>query len=346
MKHPLAVLTTLAVLISVGATGVVRAGASGPTGPSHVRLGFLPNLTQAPALVGVSSGAFQAALGPRTRLRTVTFGAGPAAIEALYSGAIDAAYIGPSPAINAHVRSRGQALRVVAGSTSGGTFLVVRSRITAPDQVRGARLATPQLGGTQDIALRSWLDGHEMRTTLEGSGDVTIVAQDNAQTLAAFRAGAIDGAWVPEPWATRLVREGGGHVLVDERTLWPSGRFPSAVLVVRSDFLRAHREIVSALIIGHLDAIQLIERFPARAQSLVNETLTAIMGKPLPAATLAASWPHLTFTTDPDLSSMAVMARRSEALALLPNDDIATIADLSVLHDIERARQTARRSDR
>src|SRR6266852_7514405 len=199
-------------------------GSQSPTtssGQLIVRLGYFPNLTHAVALVGVERGIFQNALGSNVKLETKTFNAGPALIEALFAGDIDIGYVGPSPAINGYVKSHGEALRIIAGAASGGALFIVRpgANIQSPQDLSGKRIATPQLGGTQDVALRYYLQQHGLKTTDKG-GTVQVLPTDNANILTLFKTGAIDGAWVPEPWATRLVVEGHGQVFVDERSLW------------------------------------------------------------------------------------------------------------------------------
>ena len=181
--------------------------------PVTVRLGYFPNLTHAPALVGVEKGYFTKELG-RNKLETKTFNAGTDAVTALFSDALDISYIGPNPAINAYAKSKGEAIRIISGAASGGAALVVKPNITSPEQLKGTTLATPQLGNTQDVALRSWLKSNGLKTDTNGGGDVSIKPQDNGDTLTAFKQGQIAGAWVPEPWATRLIQEGGGKVLV------------------------------------------------------------------------------------------------------------------------------------
>jgi NitT/TauT family transport system substrate-binding protein len=199
---------------------------SAPSGPADtLSLGYFANVTHAGPVYGVQSGIYQRQLGS-TKLKTQVFNAGPAAIEALFAGAVDAVYVGPGPAVNAYLRSRG-AVVLVAGATSGGASLVVRPTITDARQLRGKRIADPQTGGTQDIALRTYLKGNGYAEDKQGAGDVTIISQENSQSLNAFKNGDIDGAWVPEPWASRLVLEGGGTVLVDEKSLWPGGRAPA-----------------------------------------------------------------------------------------------------------------------
>src|SRR5688572_88438 len=254
------IIRTLAVTAAaaLAVTGLSACGddaeaGGGSGGASTLRLGYFPNITHAPALIGVNKGLFQQALGD-TKLEAKTFNAGPAAVEALFSGAIDATYIGPNPAINAHVQSRGEAIRIISGATSGGALLVVKPSIDSPADLKGKKVASPQRGGTQDVALRNWLKTNNLKADLQGGGDVSIVPQENAQTLETFRSGQIDGAWVPEPWATRLVQEGGGKVLVDERSLWPDGRFVTTHLIVRTKFLQEHPDAVRRLVEGQVQA--------------------------------------------------------------------------------------------
>jgi NitT/TauT family transport system substrate-binding protein len=309
-----------------------KAGA-GPEAPTKVRLGYFPNVTHATALVGVESGIFKTALGPNT-LETKTFNAGPAAVEALFSGALDASYIGPNPAINAYVQSGGDAIRIVSGATSGGALLVVKPSINGPADLKGKKVASPQRGGTQDVALRYWLRSNGLKSDLEGGGDVSVVPQENAQTLETFRSGQIDGAWVPEPWATRLVQEGGGKVLVDERSLWPDGKFVTTHLVVRTKFLRDHPDAVHRLVEGQVQANDLVNSNPAEAQRLVNQAITTITGKGIAPAVLEASWKNMEFTNDPVASSLTVSADHATEVGLLEKVNLTGIYDLSILNSV------------
>ena len=269
-----------------------------------LRLGYFPNVTHAPAIIGVDTGLFQEALGTTATLETVTFNAGTEAIEALFSGAIDASFIGPNPAINGYAQSDGAALRIVAGTTSGGASLVVREGIDSPEDLAGATLATPSLGNTQDVALRAWLLEQGYETDTSGGGDVSITPQENADTLAALQSGTLDGAWVPEPWATRLVLEGGGHVLVDEADLWPDGDFVTTHLIVATEFLDEHPDAVKALIVGLGQAIDQAAADAAAAQLIVNDGIEAITTKRLADETITGAWANLRFTLDPITASL------------------------------------------
>ena len=218
---------------------VAPACAQGPV--TTMRVGAFPNITHAQAMVGKANGWFEKAMGPQVKVQWTSFNAGPSAIEALFAGAIDMTYVGPNPAINGYVRSNGEALRVVAGAASGGASLIVRSDsgINKPEDFHGKRVASPQFGNTQDVALRNWLRNHGMKTNDKG-GDVQIVPMANPDQLTLFLKKDLDAAWAPEPWATRLIHEGNGRLFVDERTLWPNGQFVIGLLVVNTKFLNAH----------------------------------------------------------------------------------------------------------
>ena len=302
--------------------------------PDLVRLGYFANVTHAPAIVALEQGYFAEALGPDVKLEPRTFNAGPEAVEALFSEALDLTYIGPNPAINAFAQSGGEAIRIVAGATSGGAALVVEPSITAPAQLVGKKLASPQLGNTQDVALRSWLKGQGLSANLEGGGDVSVLPQANAQTLETFRAGEIQGAWVPEPWATRLVLEGGGSVLVDEKSLWPDGRFVTTHVVVRTRFLEEHRDLVAALLRAHVRAIDFLNAEPAKSREIVNAGIAKLAGKALPAAVIEGAWGNLSFTVDPIAASLRKSAEDATAVGLLEPVKLDGIYDLAALNQI------------
>jgi NitT/TauT family transport system substrate-binding protein len=303
-----------------------------------LRLGYFTNITHAPALVGLEKGIFADKLGPNVTLTPSVFAAGPAAVEAIFSGAIDATYVGPNPAINAFAKSNGEAVRIISGATSGGAFLVVNPSIAKPADLKGKKVATPQLGNTQDVALRSWLKANKLSSDTQGGGDVSVVPQDNAQALEAFKAGSIAGAWVPEPWATRMVQEGKGKVLVDEKTLWPGGQFVTTQLMVRTAFLKDHPDIVQHLLEGQVAATDFINANPAEAKTLANQAIQKVAGKALPQAVLDAAWPNMTFTNDPIASSLRTGADNAKAVGLL---DAATkldgIYDLTLLNKVLKA---------
>lgn len=311
-------------------------GSGSDGGATTLRLGYFPNLTHASAIVGVEDGLFADALGSDVELKTTTFNAGPAAVEALFSGAIDATYIGPGPTVNAYVKSKGKALKVISGATSGGAALVVKKDITSAAQLRGKKIATPQLGNTQDVALRFWLQEQGLKTTKEGGGDVKITPQENGQTLDTFAQGKIDGAWVPEPFVSRLVAAG-GTVLLDERDLWPGGKFVTTHLVVRTEYLEKHPTAVEKLLQGQVRATQQINADPAKARQTVGDYIGEQSGKPLRPEILAAAWKGLTFTDDPLPETLLLGAEHAAAVGLIDKPELDGLYDLGPLNTTLKA---------
>jgi sulfonate transport system substrate-binding protein len=297
-----------------------------------LNLGYFPNVTHAPAVIGVQEGIFDEALGD-AEVSYSTYNAGTEASEALLTGAIDATFIGPNPAINAFAESDGE-IKIISGTTSGGASLVVAEGIESPEDLEGTTLATPSLGNTQDVALRAWLAEEGYETDQSGGGDVSITPQDNADTLSTFIDGSIDGAWVPEPWATRLVQEGGGHVLVDEADLWPEGQFVTTHLIVRTDYLEENPQNVKALIEGLLDAIDVANDDPEAAQTTTNDGIEEITSNRLEDATIAGAWENLQFTSDPIASSLEESKNDAVEAGLLEDVDLEGIYDLSILNSV------------
>lgn len=334
-------LRTAAVLILAAATAALTGCAAstaadtptaGGTPASTIRVGYFDNVTHAPALVGIHNGLLQKALG-KTTLKTTQFNAGPAEIEALSAGAIDAAYIGPSPAINSYLKSAGQSLKIVSGVAIGGAALVVKGDITSADQLKGKTIATPQLGNTQDVALRYWLSKKGLHTSTTGGGDLTIAPTDNAQALTAFQAGKIDGAWVPEPWVSRFVIDGGAKVLVDEASLWPGGKFPTTVLAVSASFLKAHPQTVKALVQGNADAVAALKD-PATAAADINAQLKADTGKTLATGVLVRALDHVAFDTDPDAGAFPTLVQHAATVGLGTKGSLKGLFDLTALNAV------------
>jgi NitT/TauT family transport system substrate-binding protein len=301
-----------------------------------LRLGYFPNVTHAAAVVGVAKNFFSDALGANVTLEPKTFNAGPEAVEALFSGGLDATFIGPNPSINAFKQSNGEAIRIVAGATSGGAFFVVRDGINTAQDLKGKTVGTPQLGNTQDVALRTWLESQGLTGTAEGGGDVHITPQSNSQNVDTFVAGQIDGAWVPEPYATKMV-QAGGHVLVDERDLWPNGQYVTTQLIVRTEFLQQHRDVVKALIKGLMTATDYVNNSPGDAQQTVAASIAQITGTdPMAASLLTPVWSNLTFTLDPITASLQTSADSAKELGFIDDSNLSGIYDLSVLNEVLR----------
>jgi len=346
-SHPLrrraAAVISVVALAMVGAacsssskSNAVNAGTTAKAKAVTLRLGYFPNVTHAPAMVGVESGRFKSALGPNVKLDLKTFNSGSEAVTAIIAGALDASFVGPNPAINAFQKTKGE-VRIVSGTASGGAYLVVKKSINSAADLKGKKVATPQLGNTQDVALRTWLNTQGLHETKDG-GDVTVVPQENSVTLTSFEQGSIDGAWVPEPWATRLVDEGGGKVLIDEATLWPQGKYVTTVLLVTKSFLDAHPDVVQSLIDGLAGSIEEITSDPAQAKSEVNKNIESVTGKSLKPNLIDASFAHITFTLDPLESTLQTSADHAKALGFLDSSDLKGLVDLTLLNKVLAAK--------
>jgi len=302
-----------------------------------VRVGAFPNITHPQAMVGKANGAFEKAMGPNVRIEWKSFNAGPSAIEALFAGAIDMTYIGPNPAISGYVRSGGQALHVVAGASSGGAALVVRndSGIGKATDFHGKKVASPQLGNTQDVALRAWLRTNGMKTTDKG-GDVQVIPLANPDQLTLFLKKDLDAAWAPEPWATRLIREGNGRLFLDERTLWPNGQFVCANLIVNSKFLKEHPEIVKSWLRAHVELTDWINVNLPQAKKVLNQQIQKETGKALPDAVLDEAFGRLQVTYDPLRASLLTSAKSAFDAGFLGRQmpDLSHLYDLSLLNQV------------
>jgi NitT/TauT family transport system substrate-binding protein len=322
------------------AAGGERAGA--PTaiktsGPVTLHLAYFPNLTHAQAIVGLARRTFADSLGPTVRIDAKAFNAGGAEITALLSGDIDIGYIGPSPAINGFVRSKGADLRIIAGAVSGGAQLIVRDGggiATAADFAK-KKVADPQLGATQDVALRTWLEQNGLAAEEQG-GNVKVIPADNATTLLAFQKGDIDAAWVPEPWATRLMQEGGGTLFLDEKDLWPNGQFITTNVIVRTGFLDKHPDVVLNFLRAHVETTAWIAANAEEAKTLVNKGIQDITGKPLAQKVIDAAWQNIQVTNDPLAAAALKSADSAFALGFLgaSKPDLSKLFALDLLNKV------------
>ena len=302
-----------------------------------VRVGAFPNITHAQAMVGKANGAFEKALGSAAKLQWVSFNAGPSAIEALFAGALDMTYIGPNPTISGYVRSNGEALRVIAGAASGGVALVVRndSGINKPEDFHGKKVASPQLGNTQDVALRAWLKAHGLKPTDKG-GDVQVIPLANPDQLTMFLQKQLDASWAPEPWATRLIHEGNAHLFLDERDLWPHGQFVITNLIVSTRFLREHPDLVRNWLAAHVELTDWINGHSAEAKTILNQQIQKETGKALASAILDEAFGRLQITYDPIRSSLVASAQSAYEAGFLGKQipDLSRLYDLSLLNQV------------
>ena len=299
--------------------------ASAAAAPVPVRLGFLTNITHASALVGLKEGFFSSALGSAGTLKATAFSTGTQETVALLAGQLDAAYVGPNPAINAWQKSGGSAIRIISGAATGGASVVVAKGITSAAQLKGKTLATPSLGNTQDVALRSWLKQNGVTTTTTGGGDAYIKpTTPNSAAVLEFKSGQIAGGSEPAPYDIEMVSDG-GTVLVSEPGV-------TTLLVVTQSLLSAHPAIVADLIKAQIQANSFIQSNPAGAEAAANAELAAYTGKPLKASLVAASFKEITFTNDPDASSLATDASQAVSLGLLKPVNLSGIFDLGPLN--------------
>lgn len=302
-----------------------------------IRVGYFPNVTHAQALIGLATGVFQKALGPNVVIDPYVFNAGPSAVEALFAGAIDFTYIGPNPAINAYVKSKGEAVRIVAGACSGGAALVVRAdtNIKTITDFRGKRVATPQLGNTQDVAARRWLKEHGL-TPKEKGGEVEVIPMKNPDQLTLFLKKELDAAWAVEPWASRLIKEGGGTLFLDERSLWPAGQFVTAHLLASTTFLRDHPDLLKKWLHVHVELTLWIQPHEEEAKRILNAELERLTGKGLRKDVLDAALSRLHVTYDPVKTSLFASAQWAYELGFLGKEkpDLSGIYDLSLLNEV------------
>jgi NitT/TauT family transport system substrate-binding protein len=317
-----------------------------------LRIGYFPNLNHAQAVIGLQQGGdFQKILSANANdtnkgvsIEPFVFSAGPSAIEALFGGQIDVAYVGPNPAINGYLASDGQGLRIISGATSGGASFVVRndSGINSVKDLGGKKYASPQLGNTQDVALRKFLSDNGFKTIQQG-GNVTVVPVAPADILTLMLKKDIDGAWVPEPWATRLVKEANGKILVDERELWPDGKFVTANIIARTDYLNENPDIIERLLQAHVDETIWINENKDQSIIAFNEALRKITGKTIPEDEIRDAMTRLEFTYDPIKESLFKMADNAYKLGYLENVrgelDLSNIFDLTILDEIISRRQ-------
>jgi len=329
----LLVIGVVAVLTGVLALAIPASAAKKQSSePVTLRLGYFPNVTHAPAIVGVEEKLFEKALGKNVTLELSTFNSGTEALTAFQAGALDASYIGPSPTITAWTKLD-KGVKIVSGAASGGAYFVVNQSINSPADLKGKVVASPQLGNTQDVALRTWLKSKGLDTDTTGGGDVQIRPQDNATTLNAFKTGELVGAWVPEPWATRLVTEGGGKILVDEADLWPQGQYVTTQLVVSSGFLTDHKDVVQKLVNGQVAANEFIKTNPFDAQTDVSNNIARITGKAIPGDLVIASFKNIEFTDDPIATSLVKNNKDASKIeGLTSADSLKGIYELKYLN--------------
>lgn len=313
------------------AAGCTRAGGSDTPAPAQaqgpaaeVRLGYFPNVTHAPAIIGAKKDFYTRELGA-TKLSVTNFNAGPEEVNALLGKSLDIGFIGSGPAINAFTKSEGT-IQLVSGAVSGGAQLVTKPGITSVEQLAGKRIATPSLGNTQDVSLKKLIKDRAL-------ADVTVANMDNPKTFDAFRKGELDGAWLPEPWSSRLVQDAGAKLLLDEKTLWPGGQFPTTVIIVRSEFLQKYPQTVQAILRGHINAIEWAKNNEGEAKTVVNAALKELSGSSLSQPVLDSAFKAIELTTDPIASTFPQLAKDSVTAGVVKQAaDLKGFADFGALN--------------
>ena len=301
------------------------------------RLGYFPNITHAQAVIGVGNGDFQKALGEDVELKTLTFNAGPSATEALLANQIDATYIGPNPTVNGYVVSDGKSVRVISGVASGGAVFIIRndSGIESPKDFAGKKFASPQIGNTQDVALRKYLLDNGYKTKDKG-GNVEILPVKNPDILTLFLKKELDGAWVPEPWGEKLIKEGNGKLFVDERTLWPDGKFVTADIIVNPEYLRNNPDVIKKFLEAHVTETQWINEHKEEALKTFNVELNKLTGQSIPEDQLQEAFSRLELTYDPLQQTLIKSADDAFEVGYLgkTKPDLGGIFDVTILNQV------------
>jgi NitT/TauT family transport system substrate-binding protein len=309
---------------------------SSSSGQSDVlRIGYFPNINHAQAVIGIGRGDFQRAVGQDIKIESTIFNAGPAVIEALNAKAIDVAYVGPNPAVNGYIESKGCNLRIIAGAASGGAVFVVRNDagIESEHDFAGKKFASPQLGNTQDVALRKYLleNGYKMK---ENGGNVEVLPAKNADIVTLMVKKEIDGAWVPEPWGAKLVKEANAKILVDERDLWPNGEFVTAHIIVRTEYLQNNPDTIKKLLEAHVDETNWINENPDEAIQVFNTELEKLTGKTIPEGEFKEGLSRMTLTWDPIKESLFQSANDAFDIGFLRAKPDSNIYDLDLLNQV------------
>jgi NitT/TauT family transport system substrate-binding protein len=330
------------ILLGIFLISLVSPGDSGEK--VKIRVGHFPNITHAQAVIdhGLSrkgAGWFEERLGPEYSLEWFTYNAGPSAMEAIFARTVDFTYVGPNPTVNAYIKSKGEDIRIIAGAASGGAAFVVQpdGRIKTDADLKGKKIATPQLGNTQDVAARVYLLSKGYKVTLSG-GDVYVIPTQNPDQLALFLKGEVDGVWTVEPWVTRLLVEGKGVIYLEEKELWKDGRYVTTHLVTSVRFLKDHRDILKKWIAAHIELTHWILQNPEEAKKILNEEIAVETGKPLSPQVLEGSFARLELTYDPIQDSLVKSAENAFKIGFLGKEkpDLSRIYDLSILNEVLR----------
>jgi NitT/TauT family transport system substrate-binding protein len=331
------IILTIVVILSLSPNVETQNVLQSTTGSvDTIKIGYFPNLNHAQAVIGIANGDYQRYLG-NVKIEPYVFNAGPTEIESLFAGSLDVAYVGPSPAINGYLKTEGKGLRIISGASSGGAVFVVRadSGIQTVNDLGGKKFSSPQLGNTQDVSLRTFLQKNGYKTT-ENGGNIQVVPASNPDIFTMIEKKEIDGAWVPEPWGAKLVHETNAKIFVDERDLWQDGKFSTAVIVVRTDYLQAHPDVIRKLLEAHVAETLWINSNKNDSIAIFNEQSEKLTGKTIPQDELGDAFSRVNLTYDPIKESIYKSADEAFNLGFLgtKKPDLSNLLDLRLLNEV------------
>ena len=317
MKISIPIGLGIAAVIAIAIVAALS-GAQEQSNQDKIRVAFFPSIGHAAPIVGIENGIFENGIGEEIKIETKLFDSGPQVIESIFAGSIDVAYVGPGPVINGFLKSNGNDVKILAGAASGGASFIAQpdSGLDSIENFDGKRIASPQISNSQDVSLRYYLALNDLKPVDKG-GTVFVLNISNPDIYTLFAKGEIDGAWIPEPWATMLVEELNGVRLFNEEKLWPNEEFASVLLIARTNYLENNPELVKSWLKSHEKAVVWINANPDKSKSIFESFLKKHMGKSLPTNIIDESFSNLTITSDPIKSSVLTFAERADSLGYL-----------------------------
>jgi len=317
MKISLVITFGIGAIIAI-AVITSLSNSSDQANQDKIRIAFFPSIGHAVPIVGIENGIFQRGVGDQIKIETKLFDSGPQVIESIFARSIDVAYVGPGPVINGFLKSHGNDIKILAGAASGGASFIIQpdSGLDSIENFDGKRIASPQISNSQDVSLRYYLASNDLKP-IEKGGTVFVLNISNPDIYTLFAKGEIDGAWVPEPWATMLVQELDGVRLFNEEKLWPNEQFASVLLIARTNYIENNPEIIHNWIKSHEETVLWINSNPDKSKSMFSDFLLGYMGKSLPPEIIDESFSNLTITDDPIKNSVFTFAERADSLGYL-----------------------------
>ena len=310
----------IVVIVAIAIT-IISFSDSDQINQDKIRVAFFPSIGHIIPIVGLEEKIFEKGIGEEKQIETKLFDSGPQVIESIFSGSIDIAYVGPGPIINGFLKSDGKDIKILSGAASGGASFIIQpnSGLESLENFDGKRIASPQISNSQDVSLRHYLESHGLKS-VENGGTVFVLNISNPDIYTLFAKGDIDGAWVPEPWATILVQELDGIRLFNEEKLWPNEEFASVLLIVRTEYLENNPETIQKWVESHEKIVTWVNSNPDKSKSLFSSFLIDYMGKSLPTKIIDESFSNITITSDPIKNSVIIFAERADSLGYLGRD--------------------------